>query len=237
MSKPDERSPGSPQRSGEPRRTQQIPRPQGQPVKKVVEPKKSAQPGGPPKSKKPHLVDPVDEAKRGLSAEEYSRTTQDSPSSTAVIPAMKGSQSKKSAATSTAATRREPERPQPSYQGGRQASLRLTHIEPWSVTRLAFVVSVAMMIVSVVAVSIFWIVLDVTGVWGQINDSVTSILSDDSGSFDVKDYLGFGRMFGLTLVLSAINVILLTALATIGAHLYNLAAQLLGGVEVTFSDD
>ena len=44
-------------------------------------------------------------------------------------------------------------------------------------------------------------------------------------------------MFGLTLVLSAINVVLMTALATIGAHLYNLAAQLLGGLEVTFSDD
>jgi hypothetical protein len=111
------------------------------------------------------------------------------------------------------------------------------HIEPWSVTRLAFVVSVAMMIVAVVAVSIFWIVLSVTGVWGQINDSVTSLLSDDGGAFDIRDYLGFGRIFGLTLVLSAINVVLMTALATIGAHLYNLAAQLLGGLEVTFSDD
>lgn len=236
MSKPDDRSTGSPQQSGEPRRTQQIPRPKGQPVKKVVEPKKSAQPGGPPKSKKPHLVDPVDEAKRDLTPEEYRRTTQGSASSTAVIPAIQDDPPK-GGASSAPSPRREPERPATTYQGGRRASLRLVHIEPWSVTRLAFVISVAMMIVSVVAVSIFWIVLDVTGVWGQINDSVTSILSDDSGSFDVKDYLGFGRMFGLTLVLSAINVILLTALATIGAHLYNLAAQLLGGVEVTFSDD
>lgn len=236
MSKPDDRSPGSPQRSGEPRRTQQIPRPKGQPVKKVVEPKKSAQPGGPPKSKKPHLVDPVDEAKKELTAEEYSRTTKGSASSTAVIPAIQDDPPKRGG-SSAPSPRREPERPPTTYQGGRRASLRLVHIEPWSVTRLAFVISVAMMIVSVVAVSIFWIVLDITGVWGQINDSVTSILSDDSGSFDVKDYLGFGRMFGLTLVLSAINVILLTALATIGAHLYNLAAQLLGGVEVTFSDD
>jgi transmembrane protein DUF3566 len=236
VSKPDDRSPGSPPRPGEPRRTQQIPRPTGQPVKKVVEPKKSAQPGGPPKSKKPHLVDPVDEAKKGLSADEYSRTTTGSPSSTAVIPAVKDDPPK-GGPSSASSPRREPERPPTTYQGGRRASLRLVHIEPWSVTRLAFVISVAMMIVSVVAVSIFWIVLNVTGVWGQINDSVTSILSDDTGTFDIKDYLGFGRMFGLTLVLSAINVILLTALATIGAHLYNLAAQLLGGVEVTFSED
>lgn len=241
MSKPpDDRSPGSPPPAGEPRRTQQIPRPTGKPVKKVVEPKKSAQPGGPPKSKKPHLVEPADANKPGrggsvdpLSAADYSRTTGGSPSSTAVIPAVKDDP-KKGASSSP---RREPERPAAAYQGGRRASLRLVHVEPWSVTRLAFVISVAMMIVSVVAVSIFWIVLNMTGVWGQINDSVTSVLSDDSGSFDIKDYLGFGRLFGLTLVLSAINVILLTALATIGAHLYNLAAQLLGGIEVTFSDD
>jgi hypothetical protein len=119
----------------------------------------------------------------------------------------------------------------------RRASLRLTHVEPWSVTRLSFAISVAMMIVSVVAVSIFWVVMEATGVWDQINGSVTSVLSDDSTSFNITDYLGFGRMVGLTLVLSAINVILTTALATIGAHLYNLAAQLLGGVEVTFAEE
>jgi hypothetical protein len=193
VSKPDD-TPDSPSRPGQARRTQQIPRnrdlpsapPSGPPVKKSVQPKKSA--GGPPQGK-PQAVNPVDTARKAAppSTADYSRTT--------------------------------------------------VHVEPWSVTRLAFVVSVAMMIVAVVAVSIFWIVLNVTGVWGQINDSVTSVLSDDGGSFDIKDYLGFGRMFGLTLVLSAINVVLMTALATIGAHLYNLAAQLLGGLEVTFSDD
>ena len=103
--------------------------------------------------------------------------------------------------------------------------------------RIAFAVSVSLMIVGVVAMTIFWVVLNVTGVWGQVNDAVTSVLSDDSSSFDITDYLGFWRLIGLTLVLSAINVVLMTALATIGAHLYNLAAQVLGGVEVTFSED
>nr|WP_255670312.1 DUF3566 domain-containing protein [Aeromicrobium wangtongii] len=115
--------------------------------------------------------------------------------------------------------------------------MRLTHIEPWSVTRLAFAISVAMMIVAVVAVTIFWIVLEVAGVWDQINDSFTTVLSDDSASFNVTDYFGLGRVVGLTLVLSAVNVVLMTALATIGAHLYNLAAQLMGGVELTFAED
>ncbi|WP_256474917.1 DUF3566 domain-containing protein [Aeromicrobium sp. REDSEA-S32_B7] len=114
--------------------------------------------------------------------------------------------------------------------------MRLTHVEPWSVTRLAFVVSVALMIVSVVAVTIFWVVLDLTGIWDQLNGTVSNVLSDSAGSFDLTDYLGLGRLVGLTLIFSAVNVVLMTAIATIAAHLYNLAAQLLGGIEVTFTD-
>ncbi|MGH3459379.1 DUF3566 domain-containing protein [Aeromicrobium sp.] len=181
----------------------------------------------PPKAaKKPHLVEPVNAKTSGKSA-----------ASTAVIPPVKEGPKNERLAAKTARPEPQPQPKPPSSQSGRRASLRLVHVEPWSVTRLAFVVSVAMMIVAVVAVSIFWVVLNVTGVWDQINDSVTSVLSDDSGNFDITDYLGFGRLVGLTLVLSAINVILMTALATIGAHLYNLASELLGGLEVTFSDD
>ncbi len=219
MSK-DEQS-GSPSRPGQPRPTQQVPRPgnerdfkaQPPPAKK---PLKSAP------TSKPHLVEPVKAAKKGSGATaapaKSAGTTNAKPAAKAARPAPRESAA-------------------PSAPSGRRASLRLVHVEPWSVTRLAFVVSVAMMIVAVVAVAIFWIVLNITGVWGQVNDSVTSVLSDDGGSFDIRDYLGFGRLVGLTLVLSAINVILMTALATIGAHLYNLAAELLGGLDVTFSDD
>jgi hypothetical protein len=63
------------------------------------------------------------------------------------------------------------------------------------------------------------------------------VLSDDTSSFNVTDYFGIGRVAGLTLVLSAVNVVVMTALATIGAHLYNLAAQLMGGVELTFAEE
>jgi hypothetical protein len=193
--------------------------------KKSAQPKKPPNVGGPPKGK-PHVVDPIEAGDNG-------RATKSSAATTAVAPPVKD----EPRAAKPGPKARPQVAPSSSTQSRRRASLRLVHIEPWSVTRLAFVVSVAMMIVATVAVSIFWLVLSVTGVWGQINDSVTSVLSDDGGTFDIKDYLGFGRMFGLTLVLSAINVVLMTALATIGAHLYNLAAQLLGGLEVTFSDD
>lgn len=119
---------------------------------------------------------------------------------------------------------------------GRSARLKVTHVEPWSVTKMAFVVSVALMIVSVVAITVFWVVLQITGVWGAINDTVSGVLSDSSSSFDITEQLGFGRVVGLTLLASSLNVIFMTALATIAAHLYNLASGLLGGIELTFGE-
>lgn len=163
-------------------------------------------------------------------AGDYAKTTQDSADSTAVIPAVQGkpkaapTQKPTPAATSDAAA------------AARRARLQLVRVEPWSVTRLAFVVSVAMMIVAVVAVSIFWVVLDLAGVWDQLNGSIAAVLSDGESGFDLTDYLGLGRLVGLTLVLSAINVIVFTMMATIAAHLYNLSAQLMGGIGITFQD-
>lgn len=157
-----------------------------------------------------------------MTARDYARTTKESPDSTSVIPAVAPETAPEAAAASGS---------------NRRAKLHLVHVDPWSVTRLAFVVSVALMIVSVVAVTIFWIVLDLSGVWDSLNGTITNVLSDGDGAFDLTDYLGLGRLVGLTLLLSAINVIVMTAIATIAAHLYNLAAQLLGGVGMTFADD
>jgi len=53
----------------------------------------------------------------------------------------------------------------------------------------------------------------------------------------VQDYIGTGRVLGFTMLVSAVDVVLLTAIATLGAFLYNLAATLLGGIEVTLAED
>lgn len=168
-------------------------------------------------------------APRPLTAGEYARTTKPSPSTTAVIPAVRDDRSQPSPSVTQAAAAANP--------GGRQASLKLVRIDPWTVTKVTFALTVALMIVAVVATTILWVVLSIAGVWDQINASVATVLSDDSGSFDITEYLGFWRIVGLALVLSAINVVITTAVATIGAYLYNLAAQLLGGVDVTLAEE
>jgi hypothetical protein len=41
----------------------------------------------------------------------------------------------------------------------------------------------------------------------------------------------------LSMVIAVIDVILLTALGTLGAYLYNICASLVGGVQLTLTDD
>ena len=121
----------------------------------------------------------------------------------------------------------------------RRARLRLTRVDPWSVMKTAFLLSVAFGVVTFVAIFMVWSVLGAAGVWDSINSAVASIVEGDSGNstFDVTDYVGMSRVLGFTLLVSVVDVVLLTALATLTAFLYNLAAALLGGIEVTLAED
>ena len=121
----------------------------------------------------------------------------------------------------------------------RRARLRLTRVDPWSVMKTSFLLSVAFGIVSFVAIFMVWSVLGAAGVWDSINTAVASIVDSDSAEsdFDVTNYVGMSRVLGFTLIVSVLDVILITALATLTAFLYNLAAALLGGIEVTLAED
>lgn len=119
----------------------------------------------------------------------------------------------------------------------REAVLRISHVEPWSVTRVAFVLSCAISIMLVVAVLVCWIVMKVTGVFGLLGDALTGVISDGSQKFTIGSFLGLIRLLFFTVILSIINVFMVSALAAVGARLYNTVADLAGGIQVTFTDD
>ncbi len=119
----------------------------------------------------------------------------------------------------------------------RRARLRLTHIDPWSVMKTAFLLSIALGIVTVVAVGIVWSVLGAAGVWESINRAVADVAGDTGGDFAIEDYLGTSRIMGITMLLAVVDVFLITVVATLGAFLYNLAAALLGGLEIVFAEE
>jgi hypothetical protein len=119
----------------------------------------------------------------------------------------------------------------------RRARLRLVQVDAWSVMKTSFLLSIALGIVLVVAVAIIWAVLGAAGVWDSINSIVQQAVGGEGEPFDITEYVGTSRVLGFTMIVAVIDVILITAIATLGAFLYNLAAALLGGIEVTLAED
>ena len=120
----------------------------------------------------------------------------------------------------------------------RRAQLRLVQVDAWSVMKTSFLLSIALGIVLVVAVAIIWSVLGAAGVWTSINSIVQQAVGgDNSKPFDIQQYVGTSRILGFTMIVAVLDVILITAIATLGAFLYNLSAALLGGIEVTLAED
>lgn len=119
----------------------------------------------------------------------------------------------------------------------RRARLMLTRVDPWSVLKLAFLLSVALGILTVVAAVALYSLADVLGVLDRVNDVLGTVLGAESGRFTVQSLAPLSTVTSLATVLSVVNVILLTALATVGALLYNVCASLVGGIGVTLTDD
>jgi hypothetical protein len=71
-----------------------------------------------------------------------------------------------------------------------------------------------------------------------VNSTIQGVLKQKPADrFDITQYVGMSRVMGITMLISAIDVVLITALATLGAFIYNMAASLLGGIEVTLAED
>ncbi|CAO5193156.1 hypothetical protein FAIPA1_90081 [Frankia sp. AiPs1] len=117
---------------------------------------------------------------------------------------------------------------------GRRAKLRLTKVNPITVTRLSFAFSLCVFVVLLVAVAVLWFVLNSIGVFDSVSEAADTLT--DSSAHDVRGWLSFGRAMEISLLIGAINVILMTALTTLGALLYNLCAEMIGGIEITLSD-
>lgn len=118
----------------------------------------------------------------------------------------------------------------------RRARLVVSRVDTWSVLKLAFLLSVSLGIVVVVAAVLIWILMDITGLFNGINE-LAAMLAGPGGSTEVQEIVSLGQVAIFATILSVINVILLTLLSVIAAMLYNLAAGLIGGIGVTLTDD
>ncbi|GAA2515985.1 DUF3566 domain-containing protein [Kocuria salsicia] len=118
----------------------------------------------------------------------------------------------------------------------RRARLVVSKVDTWSVLKLAFLLSVALGIITVVASLVLWIVLNLTGLFDGINEML-SMLGGNAGGTDIKRFLSLGNVALFATVISVANVILLSVLSVLASLLYNIAASLIGGIGVTLTDD
>ena len=121
----------------------------------------------------------------------------------------------------------------------RKARLRLTRVDPWSVMKTSLLFGVAGAIIFFIAPWIIWGIIGASGAFDSMNKVVNDLISSPSSNskFQLSDYVNTGRVLGLTALIGAINAVLFTAISTLFSFLYNLAAEIMGGLEVTLAED
>jgi hypothetical protein len=122
-------------------------------------------------------------------------------------------------------------------RSARQAHLTIARVEPWSVMKFSFVVSLVAFVILFVAVAVIYSTLSALGVFTSLQHVVQSVTSSqDSSGVNAAKWFTASRILSYTALLGALNIVLITAMSTIGAVIYNMTSRLIGGVEVTLRE-
>lgn len=119
----------------------------------------------------------------------------------------------------------------------RRAMLTLERLEPISVMKFSFLISLVGWVVLFVAVAVIYFSLSKLGVFSNIEHTVGLVTYNKSHpGTNAASWFRASRVLEYTALVCTINAILFTALATVGAALYNLITNLTGGIEVTLKE-
>ena len=119
-------------------------------------------------------------------------------------------------------------------RGPVRATMQIRRIDPWSALKVSLLLNAALFFVWMIAVAFLYLVLGAMGVWSKLNSNVGDLLTTGSGGGG--DLVSAGTIFGGSALIGLVNIVLLTAMATVGAYIYNLSTDIVGGVEVTLAD-
>jgi hypothetical protein len=130
-----------------------------------------------------------------------------------------------------------PARGRQSAPSARRANLIVARLEPWSVMKFSFLISLVAWIVLFVAVALLYYALSSLGVFASLQKTLASVTSSQgSAGVDLSKWTSGTRVMGYTMLLGAVDVVLITALSTLGAVVYNLVTHLGGGIEITLKE-
>lgn len=123
-----------------------------------------------------------------------------------------------------------------SKKGPRTVRLTAANIDPWSVMKMSFLLSLAIAIAMLVATLVLWLVLQATGVIGTVETTMEEIAGAESAE-SLVGLISLGRVMATAFVLALVNIVLMTALSTLFAFLYNIGASIVGGFHLTLTDE
>lgn len=119
-------------------------------------------------------------------------------------------------------------------RGPRRARLVLRRLDPWSVMKFSFAVSLVLFVVMIVATAVLYLALDQMGVFESVNKMLNDTLNNNGSGGGLR-ITAIG-VIGTSALLGAVGIVLITALGTLGSFVYNVCADLVGGVEVTLAE-
>jgi len=121
-------------------------------------------------------------------------------------------------------------------KGPRTVPLTVSAVDPWSVMKMSFLMSVAIGIATIVAFIVLWIVLQATGVMSGLESTMSELAGAESAE-RIVGIFGFGRVVAAGFIIAVINIVLMTALSTLAAFIYNIGSLIAGGFSLTLTDD
>jgi len=104
-------------------------------------------------------------------------------------------------------------------------------IDPWTVLKVSLVFNAVMALVTVLGTVVFWSVFVNAGIPERINELAVTIGIEDGVTLDGPVY------FRIAVLMAVIGTILVTGLFTLGAVVYNLISDLVGGVELVVLEE
>lgn len=116
----------------------------------------------------------------------------------------------------------------------KQVRLKLVYLDFWSVVKLSFLTFICLGIMQVVFAVLVWVVLNTTGIFGDLDNAMRQILGDET--FSVTTVFSLTQVALFAVIVAVLNIVVGTALGAIFAALYNLSARVTGGLLVGFQN-
>ena len=117
----------------------------------------------------------------------------------------------------------------------KQVRLKLVYIDFWSAVKFSFLIAASLGIVLIVATIFVWVVLNSTGIFGDLDAILKDILGNEN--FSVTETFSLAQTALFAFIVALLNTVVGTALGAIASMLYNFSVRITGGLLVGFTNN